>query len=415
MRSKLPIQKIRLSNKAVILIEENHATPLVSFCAYFQGGSRLETKEKKGLAHLTQRLLLKGTKKFSAEELAFRAEAIGCAIHPFTEKDAFGGYVSVLSKHLDEALELFFEVFFHPTFPEEEVEKEKALTLAQIEESRDDIYSRVLQLCDEALFGHHPYGFPILGTLETVPLLTRQDLVEWHEKWYHPNNLIFCVVGDVEADRVAEKAAAYLEPLAAIKFPKFVLPSKNGDGRRELVEEREKRQLAIALGFFAPPATDESRFTCEVLNGLLSGMGSRLFIELRDKKGLAYSVASRYESLLDYGVLKAYMGTSAQMEKAAKEGLLEELFRLRDTVADNEELERTKRYLIGLYEIGKQKNSTQALRFARYEMLGLGWRMAGQYPKKIEAVEAKAVRDLANRYLHPEKFSCAIVRPLSRN
>jgi len=396
----------------VILIQENHSTPIVSMCAYFKGGIRHENQSQNGITNFTQKVLLKGTEQFNAEEFAFRTEAIGSSMVTFTDKDAFGAHTSVLSKHLEQAFELFLDAIFHPTFPTEEAEKERQMILAEIEEGRDEIYSLCLELCDKTLFKDHPYRLPIKGEPETLSALGRDDLVGWHQKWYHPNNLIFSIVGDVQAERIAEKAFNYFEKIPKGKLPKFVAPTENIHGKREGAIELEKRQLAIALGFLAPPAADDSRFTFEVLNGVLSGMGSRLFIELRDKKGLAYSVGSRYEPVLDYGIMKTFMGTAANQEKAAKEGLIEELMKLRDFDVQEEELLRTKRFLVGLYEIGRQKNYTQAMRYARYEMLGLGWRVANLYPKKIESVEVGQIRELAVRYLDPENFSCAVVRPV---
>ncbi len=411
MKSRSETKKIKLSNKATLLIEENHSTPIVSFCAYFKGGVRHETEAQNGITYLTQAVLLKGTEKFSAEELAFKTEAIGSVIIPFTDKDAFGVYTSVLAKHLDKALELFLDPIFHPIFPPSEVEKEKQVVLAEIQESRGEIYSHCLELCDKTLFAHHPYRFPIKGNPEVIQNFKQEDLVKWHQTWYHPNNLIFSIVGDFSIKEVEEKVSSLLENLPKKKLPKLIIPSENGERKKEIVEEREKRQLAISIGFLAPQAADEDRFPFEVLNGVLSGMGARLFIELRDKKGLAYSVGSRYDAVLDYGILKTYMGTSPEKESQAKEGLLEELWRLKQAPPSEEELQRAKRYLIGLYEIARQKKSTQALRFARYEMLGSGWRTANQYPKKIEAVQADQVQKMAEQYLNPDRFSCAVIRP----
>lgn len=414
MPSRLPAQKTKLPNKATLLVEENHSLPIVSFCAYFQGGTRLEEESNNGITYFMQKVLPKGSEKFTAQELAFKTEAIGSNLVFFTEKDHFGCHTSVLSKHFDEALELFFEAIFHPTFLLEEVEKEREVILAEIKESRDEIYSHCLELCDRSLFTQHPYRLATRGELESVKSLHRNDLANWHQQWMVPNNLVFAVVGDISAERMMEKAAVFLERLPKVKFKPVLTPSENGHGEREVSVELEKRQLAISLGFVAPPAVSDDRFPFEVLNGLLSGMGSRLFIELRDKKGLAYSVGSRYDALLDFGILKTYMGTAAEQEQAAKEGLLEELMRLRTETPGEEELQRTKRHLIGLYEISRQKSYVGAMRYARYEMLGLGWRVANLYPKKIEAVQSSAVREVAERYLNRENFSCAVVRPAKR-
>lgn len=407
----IPVKKIKLSNTATLLIEENHATPIVAWSAYFQGSVRAESEKESGLTYFTQRMLLKGTKKFTAEELAFRTEAIGCELSLFTERDAFGLYTAILSKHIEEGLSLFMEALFHPTFPPEEVEKERQLILAEIQHSHDELYAYCLELCDKGLFTAHPYRFPRKGLPESVLSITRDDLARWHQTWYSPDNLVFSVVGDVSTEHIADSIIRALEARPHKAVPVIQPPPQNGRAIREIAVEREKRQLTMAIGFLAPDAQSDDRFPFEVLNGLLSGMGSRLFMELRDKRGLAYSIGSSYDATLDHGILKTYMGTAAEKEKAAREGLLEELWRLRGTLPDADELERTKRNLIGLYEIARQKNSTTARRYARYESLGLGWRTANQYPKKIEEVQASEVARLATRYLIPEQYAYAVVRP----
>lgn len=411
MPSRIPVQKIKLSNKATLLVEENHATPIVSICAYFLGGVRAENRAHNGISYFTQKVLLKGTEHLTADELAFQTEEIGSSFGLLNEKDAFGVHASVLSKHFDKTFDLFLETLFHPSFPAEEVEKEREVIIAEIEERKDEIYSHCLQLCDKALFSHHPYQFPTKGEIESINSLQRDDLAKWHQQWYQTANMVFSIVGDISAERVSEKIVTNLEKLPKGKAPKIVLPSENGSPKREIIVESDKRQLAMAIGFVAPSATEDDRFAFEVLGGLLSGMGSRLFIELRDKKGLCYSVGSRYDVQLDHGIFKTYMGTAVEQEVAARDGLLEELFRLRDTLADAEELQRTKRHLIGLYEIRRQKNSSQAMRYARYESLGLGWRIANQYPKKIEGVAAETVGQLARKYLEPNKYALSVVRP----
>lgn len=444
-RSKPPISRTRLRNGTTVLVSENHSTPIVSASAYLGGGVRKEPPGKNGISYLTQKLILKGTEHYTAEEIAFKTEAIGSTIVPFTSKDAVGCTISLTTRHLDEGLEIFADCLLHPAFLDQEVEKEREIVLAEIKEERDDLLTYTLDLCDKAIFAPHPYRLPIRGEPETVRQLSRDEIRAWHSLCYRPDNMILAVSGDVQTDRVMKKieeifgetpspsSASVGRPSRALSgeevnrssptgypFPEQKAVEKpaalssfpaSSAHERKLVEEREKRQLSMAVGFIAPSLSGEDYFPFEALNGVTGGMGSRLFIELRDKKGLAYVVASRYEAAAEYGAFKAYIGTSPEHEEMAREGLLQELARLAEDLIDGEELNRAKRYLTGLYEINRQRNSYVAMRLARYELLGIGYQVAEKYPILLEEVTSSQVREMARKYLRPESSALAIIRP----
>lgn len=401
-----------LENGIRIITKENHSTPIVSFCAFFSGGVRAEKKELNGISHLTQRMLLKGTKTRSAEEIARRLEYLGATFTPFTAKDTFGCSMNVLSKHFEEGLEIFADCILNPVFFAEEVEKERKNILLEIAQKKDESFSYCLELCEEALFDGHPYGFPVLGREASVSSLKRGDLVRWHEELYHPSRMVIALVGDIRRREVEKKIMErfyYLQK--SEKKVKFLPPPPPLKKEKILKETREKRQVVFSLGFQAPSVNDKDYFAFDVLTHVLAGMGSRLFIELRDKKGLAYSVSASYDARADAGVFKSFIGTSVEQKDKAHEAMLAELEKIKMKKVPSEELERAKKYMLGLYEISLQRNQSQACRYAYLELLGGGYEMLERYPLRIKEVTSEEVLEAAEKYIDTKKFAKSILLP----
>jgi zinc protease len=399
-------------NGTRFIIKENHSTPIISLYAEFLGGVRMERAHLSGITNLMQRLLLKGTQNRSAEEIANQLEFLGTTIFPFTGKDIFGMSMSILSRHFSKGLEIFTDCMLNPIFDENEVEKEKCNILLEIEKKKDDNLGYCFEMCEGLLFRRHPYRLPLLGLENTVQRLTRQDLVAWHRRYYNPERMVVSMVGDIKARdayRLLQNAFGGFRTKRAPLFlphrePPLVSP-------RSRLKKREKRQVVISLGFFAPPLLSDEMYVFDVLNHVLAGMGSRLFIELRDKKGLAYVVSSSYDPRLDSGVFRAYIGTSLEQKDGAVEALLEELRKIRDRRVPDEELSRTKRYMLGLNEISLQRNSSQASRYAYYELTGLGYEALHRYAQRIKKVTAKQLQEVARRYIDVDNYALALVIP----
>lgn len=410
-KGEFKLNKVNLRNGITVLLKENHATPVVSVCAYFRGGCRDEDETINGISYLVQKLILKGTSKYSAIEIAFKSEAIGSILVPFIGKDSFGWSISLLAKHIEEGLDILADCLFNPLFLELEIEKEKKIVLAEIKESKDDLLHYTLEFCNRALFSQHPYRLPIKGNEEAIKALSRDNLIDWHQRYYRPGNMVLAIIGDIQPEKILSCIEKIFSSLQNIQFTDTRPRIEEKFQKRELIEERDKKQLSLAIGFVAPAFECKDRFSFEVLNGILSGMGSRLFIELRDKRGLAYIVYSQYESLYEYGIYKVYIGTDPRQETMAKDGLLQELSRLREEEVSEDEIKRAKRYLVGLQEISMQKTSVQASRYARFEALGVGYQAVDKYSSMIEEVKAEEIIALARKYLVIENYSLAAIRP----
>ncbi len=414
-KKKLPCNepvKIDAPSGYGIVTRENHSTPIISFCVYFPGGALHETAENQGITALMQRLLIKGTVSRSAEEVARELEFLGAYLSPFTGKEAFGLSMSAVSKHFYPGVEIFADCILNPRFTEEELEKEKRNILIEIERRKDDTLNYCLERCDGELFGDNPYGFTLIGRKESVSRITRDDILKWHQCFYRPERMILSLVGDVKTRIVQER---FLHAFSTFKGNCFAPPpefsKKLEMEKKSVVEEREKRQVVIVLGFLAPPLVSDEYFPFKVLDYLLSGMGSRLFINLRDREGLAYVVSSSYSPRKNFGSFKSYMQTSPDKQERALKGLLRELDTLKDEGPSLEEVERTKHYMLGLHEIALQKKWAQASKMAFYELMGLGTDFLDKYPDRIKKVTASQVLKVARKFLDTERVTCSMIVP----
>lgn len=413
LRDAPPVEMIEASSGLRMIFKENHSTPIVSLVAYVRGGVFAECERHQGITAFMQRVLMKGTSGRDAEAVAVELESLGASMSPFTGKDVFGASLTTLARHFPKALDVFADCLLRPAMPAEAVSRECRLIVSDLERRKDDSLSYCLERCEEVLFEGHPYRFPISGRAASLGNITPEDLCAWHAELYRSDRMVLALVGDFETARAH---ALLLDAFGGLPPAARPLPSYGScprlDGLREIAETRDKRQVAVALGFHAPPFGHADYPAFDVLDHLLSGMGSRLFIELRDKQGLGYVVSSHFDSRVDVGSFKVYLATSEERRERARQALLEQLARLREEPIDDEEMARTREYMRGLHEIALQRNGAQASRLAWYEAMGAGWRQMDNYPALVEQVSVSDVGRVARTYLDPERHAVSqIVAP----
>lgn len=406
--------KETLPNGINLIVRENHSMPAISVAAFFTGGKSLESTANNGISALTQRLVIRGIEGLTAEQLFEELENYGIKLKPFYGKDSVGLNLKTLSRHFDRAIELFAGVIQTATFPQDEFEKEKKNQLEDIHKEKDDILSYCIQKCESLVFEDHPYAMAMLGEKESVENLTRDDIVDYYNRVYCPNRMVIAIVGDINADYARAKMMEHFSDFARCNdLPesiKVIEPIKNV---REGSENSQKQQAAICLGFQAPAASSEDFFTFSVLNQVLSGMGARLFVELRDKMGLGYTVNSRYQRYKNSGIFQAYILTSHKHKEKARMALLEEVDRLRTRLVSYDELVRAKRYHLGLYQIDLQSNLSVASKLAYYELTGIGYKLIDEYGEKIKLITRQKVKRAAEKFLRPQSYAIALLNPAS--
>lgn len=403
-----------LPNGLTLLVKEAHDVPTVSIRAVFLGGSRFEPKELPGLSKVVAHMLTRGTTSRTAQKLAQEVESLAGYLEGFSGRNSLGLEADFLSRFFPNAIEFVADCLMNATFPEEELQGERPRLMASVRRERDQPTKWVMRLFSETLFRVHPYGMRMEGTEESIASMKRDHLVEFATRILVPGNCVLAIVGDVQAQEARKWVVRHLGQWNAPPFrPPEVPVEPPMEGPREAREAGELNQVHIVLGFPGTTLNSPERYALEVLDTILSGQGGRLFRELRDKKGLAYSVTSFSRLGLDPGYFGTYIATSPENFSMALEGLRTELQRITLDEVSPEELERAKRHIIGTYEIGQQTHGAQAMTMALDERYGLGYGFGRRYLESIEAVRAKDVVDVARKYLRMDRAVTAIVGPSS--
>ncbi len=405
-------RKFALDNGMTLLVRENHAVPLVAVQGVFLGGLWVEDGAHNGVMNFVAEMATKGTANRRARALAEEIESMAGELSGFAGRTSFGVSAEVLRRDLDRGLELVADILRHSTFEPEELEKKRADLLAALKHDEDDLFQVAFTLCTQNLFPDHPYGLKVLGTPQSVSQLTRDDLLGWYRRYAIPNNLVLAVVGDVEAEAVWHEVTRLFgswqpAPLDLPPLGRAVQPARHG----VVICERDKEQTHIIVGMRGTSLHRSDRYALRVLESILACQGGRLFVELREKQSLAYTVTARSLEGLDPFIFFVYLATSPEKTEVALDGMQQELLRVREHGVTPREVERAKRYLVGSYEIELQKNGVLAAMLAFDERYGVGYQEVGSYAEHILAVTPEMVQHVARRYLAVDESAVVVVGP----
>lgn len=407
------VRRYVLDNGVRVLIKENPGVPLFAARAAFLGGVRYEDDRTQGMSNFVSRMFTRGTESRSAAQIAEEIESIAGEVQGFSGRNSFGVTVESLSGNFDEAMDIFSDVILHPSFDSEEIERARREILSEINREGDNLLRTTVNLFLATLYAEHPYKYNPLGTVDTVTDFDGGDLREFYAKYVRPENLVITIAGEVD---VNEALAVIKEKFGGMKKGESPIPPVSEVVPPAAVTEKvetkpDKAQTHIIMGFLAPPINSPDEYAFEVLNTILSGQGGRLFIELRDKMSLAYTVTSFYTPGLEPGYFGVYIGTAPQKEADAVKAIKDQLeLVLRDGVTD-EEIKRAQNYLVGSFEIGLQQNTSQAAKITFDELYETGWDEYKRYPQEIYAVTKEDVQRAARKYIDLGKYTLVIVKP----
>lgn len=407
------LQSYVLDNGAQLHVLPRRDVPVIAARAALLGGQLVEQESDAGITAFLASMWLRGTESRSSAEFANRIESLASDVDGFSGRNSCGVTLDCTTEQFEPVLELFAEALTCPAFAEDEIERERRDTLAALARREDRLSARVFDLFSKAHYASHPYRLPIVGTTENVTRFDRDALIAHQARLVQANNLVVTVVGDVDPD---EAAAAVSQQLAALPggariedqlAPDEAAPTE----RRESIERKDRSQAHLVLGFRGVTLRDPDRDVLEVLSQVLAGQGGRLFLELRDRRSLAYTVSAMNVEGLAPGFFAVYMGTSPERYDEALTGIRDELARVVDQAPVAEELDRARRYLIGNHAIDQQRSSGRALQIALDARYGLGPMADAGYPARIAAVTADDVLRVAQRILVPEHATLAAIRP----
>ncbi len=389
-------------NGVRLLVREDPTAGVVAVSLQTAAGSRLEAPETAGLTHFLHRVMLKGTAKRDAAQLAEAGDGIGGNLDAVVEVDYAEVRGAALARHGDALLGLVAEVALTPSLPTAEIDKERRLILNQLQTRADNPFQFSFDTLLRELYGPHPYAQSRLGRRETVTRFGRDDLLAHHRAIYRPDRMVLAVSGRVDRERVrrtAQRLFGNLTAPAPAPADARATPVVRGD--RTVVVKRAQ-QAQILIGYLGPPLAATDYAAVKVLRAVLGGMSGRLFTELRDRQGLAYSVGALNPHRVGPGFVVAYLGTARENIAAAEAGMRRELERVGTEGVNADELARAKAFLLGDLAMDRRTNARHAWYLAFFELAGVGWEFPERYTRAIESVSAADVQAAAQRYLiHP--------------
>jgi zinc protease len=411
-RSEAAIQKIELPNGLRLLVKEDHRLPFVEFRAVFEGGVLAETAANNGVTQLTGKLLLKGTKKRSSDDIAKEIESVGGSIDSYGGNNSFGVNAEVMSSDFAIGLELLSDVILNPTFPDAALEREREIQLAGIRAQKDHLLHSASRSMRRALFGDTGYGLDALGTEASIQNLKVADLKEFHEKFTRPNNCVLAIFGDVKTDEVraaVEKAfGSWQRSKAGVGLES---KPRTLDSIARVSETRDKKQAVLLIGYQGTDIHNPERYALELLQEACSDLGSRLFLRIREELGLAYYVGAQNFVGLAPGYFTFYVGTMPEKAELVELELLNEAELLRKKGLTAEELSRAKAKIIGQKKIARQDLGGYATASALDELYGLGYAHSDTEDALYNAVTPDQVKAAAQKYLKPGAFVVSVVAP----
>jgi zinc protease len=389
-----------LDNGLTVLAVENPAADIVACRVFLKAGSRCEPLEKAGLSHLLSTVITKGTQSLSSIEIAEKVESVGASLGASAGTDYFLMSLKTVGSDFLPMLQLMGEIICQPSFPEAEVELERHLTLQNIRSQQEQPFNVAFDQLRGMMYPNHPYGVSILGTPETAANLTSEDLIRYHKAYFRPENMVVSICGRIKPKQALEAVQGVFgdwhNAEAQPDFPR--LPTPTASPQRQTITQ-DTQQAIVILGYLTPRVNDPDYATLKLLNTYLgNGLSSRLFVELREKRGLAYDVSSFYPTRLDPSVFAVYMGTAPENGAIAISGLQQEVDRLTQTLLTSDELQAAKNKLLGQYALGKQTNAEIAQVYGWYEILGLGLEFDTQFQQRVSQVTSEEALEVAKRH-----------------
>lgn len=408
------LKKITLPNGVRVLLIPTDGTQTVSTFVLFRVGSRYETKSLSGASHFIEHLMFKGTKRRpTTQDISRELDSVGAEYNAFTSKDWTGYYVKSDARHADMALDILEDMLFHSVYKEEEVDRERKVISEEIHMYQDNPLMHIEDVIETLIFDGNTLGWPIAGTDKTMAGITREGLVGYRDAYYIPNRIVIAIAG-----KIGKKTRAQVERLfgrlkRTAAHPKdFHRFRTTQSAPRLTVEYKETEQVQVALGVPAFPYLHPRLPALQVASNIFGGtMSSRLFIEIRERRGLAYSVRSAVDAFEDTGSFVIRAGLAKDRIHEALQTILREAARLRTSLPTVEELHRAKENLRGRLTLGLEDSSEVANWYGKQELFTDKSVTPEQQFAKFDRVTREDIRSVARAVLIPRRYSLAIIGP----
>ena len=408
----LDVERAVLDNGLTVLHAENHNLPIVTVTLIVKAGQAREAETKAGLAHLTAELLTEGTKNRTAKTISEEMDFIGASLDASAGNDYTTVSLSVLKKDVEKGFDVCADILQKPIFPDEEIKRKKDQAkgfLQKLEEEPSFLAARAFQ---QAVFGSHPYGRVLQGTVKSIDAITRDDILSFHSQYFVPNNVLLSVVGDV----TQKELSALIEKYFSIwKRGKDLaeIPCLKGSAREAQVIKIDKdlTQANILIGKRGVRRENPDYYKLSVMNYILGGGGlsSRLMQSVRDEMGLAYDIRSSFAAMKETGSFEVSVQTKNESANTVIEEISRQVNKMRAEHVTEQELSDAKSFLIGSFKRRLDTNRKIADFLALVEFYNLGLDYIERYPEYIDAVTKDDILNVARKYIDPDQFILVVV------
>jgi predicted Zn-dependent peptidase len=406
-------QKTVLDQGLRILTSAMDHTHSVSVGFFIGVGSRYESERENGITHFIEHMLFKGTEKRpSARDIAVSIEGIGGVFNASTGRELTTYWAKVGEDHFSRALDVLCDMLLNSKLAEEELEKERGVIIEEINMTLDRPSDWVHLLATELIWPDHPLGRDQAGTKESVAGISRTMIQDYLNRHYRPASTVLAIAGNVQHEMAVQEARSRLDGWTPRPSVPCLPMDQEQDGSRVRLEHQPTQQAHLVLLLPGISRFDEDKYNLSLLNTILGqGMSSRLFLEVREKRGLAYSVYSYVAPLLDTGLVGVYAGVDSDRIGAALQAIIVELDRIRQEPVSDEELQNAKEFTKGRLQLQMEDSFSVASWIGRQEILEDRVLSLDEVLEEVDAVTAEGVQGVAERLILQEKLNLAVVGP----
>jgi predicted Zn-dependent peptidase len=398
-----PARLTTLDSGVRVVTEAMPSVRSIALGFWIRTGSRDELHEQAGISHFLEHLLFKGTDRFSSREIDEAFDTMGAEVNAGTGKETTSVYSRFLDGHLERAFDVLQDIVLRPAYPD--IESERQVVIEEIAMYEDEPQDKVHDVLAEAIFGEHPLGRPIIGRAEVISSVPVPDIAAWHDGRYVPGNIVVAAAGNLEHERVVDLVASAVGE-AETAPPRLASPNSKAPVLRFFQKDTE--QYHLCLGGPGIPRADERRFALRVLDTILGGAtSSRLFQEVREKRGLAYAVYSYASHYADSGQVAVYVGTRPDNVTEAMEVIGTEVRRLHEDGVTEEELERARENVKGRTVLSMESTLTRMNRLGSSVLMGVPLMTVDEVLAAFDAVTLEDVAALARELYAPDLMSAA--------
>ena len=410
MSDEKAISQAVLSN-GIKIIHRHRAGELSHLALMVNAGMRDEKEDENGLAHFIEHLVFKGTKRRKAYHILSCLENVGGELNAFTTKEETCIHASFLKEHIDKAMDLFADVIFNSTFPENEMEKEKEVILDEINSYRDTPADEIFDEFENLIYRGHQLGRNILGTIDLVEHYTRDDIVKFRNRHYAPDRMVLACIGNISFDAFLKLATKYFADYQGSALPFERVPFV-GNAPATRTEVRQNHLTHVIMGGLAYKYNDERKLKLIILNNILGGpgMNTRLNLNIREKYGFAYTIESQYNAYSDTGNYTIYMGVDPHSQERSIELVYKELNKLMTQKLGTLQLSNAKKQLIGQVALSNESGMNDLLSMVRAGFFEEHIETLPETIAKLEKITSGDLLEIANDIYDKDKVNLLVFR-----